>query len=44
MGLIFKGLLLLLVIGFVGLVGFAYLADLSPDQAETRQPVTLNVE
>lgn len=44
MGLAFKGLLFLIVVGFVGLVGFAYLGDLSPEQVETTQPVTLNVE
>lgn len=44
MGLIFKALLLLVVLGFLGLVGYAYLGDLTPDQVETREPVTLNVD
>lgn len=32
----------LIVVGGIGLVGFAYLGDLSPNQAETRVPVDLN--
>lgn len=43
-GRIFKVLLFLLVVGFLGLTGYAYLGDLSPDQSETRKPVTLNVD
>ncbi|MGB5556892.1 MAG: hypothetical protein WBN04_02665 [Paracoccaceae bacterium] len=43
-GRIFKVLLFLLVLGFIGLTGFAYLGDLSPDQVEKREPVTLDVE
>ncbi len=43
-GRIFKVLLFLLVIGFIALVGFAYLGDLSPNQTEQRDPVTLNVD
>ncbi len=43
-GRIFKVLLVLLLLGFVGLTGFAYLGDLSPDQSETREPVTLDVD
>ncbi len=46
MGRLFKLLIFLLVIGFVGLVGYAYIgpffgADFAPAQIETRQPVTL---
>ena len=44
MGRIIKLLLFLLVIGFVGLIGYAYLGDLSPNQSESREPVTLDVE
>lgn len=44
LGRIFKVLLFLLVLGFIGLTGFAYLGDLSPDQSDIREPVTLNVE
>ena len=42
MGRIFKAVLVLALLGFVGLTGFAYLADLSPTQAEVKVPVTLN--
>ena len=43
MGKLFKLVLFLVVAAFVGLVGFAYLGDLSPAQTETRQAVTLDV-
>lgn len=43
-GRIFKVLLFLLVLGFIGLTGFAYLGDLSPDQTEQRKPVTVDVD
>jgi len=43
-GKVFKLLLFLAVSGFVGLVGFAYLGDLTPDQTELRAPVTLDVD
>ncbi|SIO17286.1 hypothetical protein SAMN05444722_0698 [Rhodovulum sp. ES.010] len=39
-----KVLVFLLIIGFVGLVGFAYLGDLSPDQADVTQSLTLDVD
>lgn len=42
MGRIFKAVLVLALLGFVGLSGFAYLADLSPTQTEMKVPVTLN--
>ncbi len=46
MGKLIKLLILLLIIGFIGLVGYAYLGpffgvDFSPQQVETRQPITL---
>ena len=49
MGRIFKLLIFLLVIGFIGLVGYAYVgeffgANFSPPQEETRMPVTLEAE
>ena len=44
LGRILKVLLFLLVLGFIGLTGFAYLGDLSPDQTDIREPVTLNVD
>ncbi len=44
MGRIFKALLVLAVLGFIGLTGYAYLADLSPAQVEVKVPVTLNAD
>ncbi|WP_420012186.1 hypothetical protein [Tateyamaria sp.] len=49
MGRIFKLLIFLVVIGFIGLVGYAYVgeyfgANFSPPQSETRLPVTLDAE
>ncbi|SFD76990.1 hypothetical protein SAMN04488523_102340 [Sulfitobacter brevis] len=49
MGKLFKLLIFLLIIGFIGLVGYAYIgpffgADFSPAQTETRQSVTLDGE
>ncbi|WP_201722230.1 MULTISPECIES: hypothetical protein [unclassified Sulfitobacter] len=46
MGKLFKLLIILLILGFIGLVGYAYIgpffgADFSPPQVETRMPVTL---
>ncbi len=43
-GRIIKVLLFLLLVGFIGLTGFAYLGDLSPNQSERREPVTLNAD
>jgi hypothetical protein len=42
MGRVIKILLFLLLIGFIGLVGFAYLGNLAPVQSEVTQPVTLD--
>ncbi|MDQ1847994.1 hypothetical protein Q9299_06820 [Gemmobacter fulvus] len=42
MGRIIKLLLLLGVLGFVGLTGYAYLGDMSPVQKDVTQPVTLD--
>jgi len=44
MGRIIKALLVLALLGLIGLVGFAYLGDISPDQAEVKVPVTLNAD
>jgi hypothetical protein len=38
----FKILVILALLGFVGLTGYAYLGDLTPTTVETRAPVTLN--
>ncbi|MGB8812388.1 MAG: hypothetical protein WCC57_04320 [Paracoccaceae bacterium] len=42
MGRIIKALVVLAVLGFVGLTGYAYLGDLTPVQSEVKQPVTLD--
>ena len=44
MGRIIMALLTLAVIGFIGLVGYAYLGDMTPPQTAVTQPVTLNVD
>jgi hypothetical protein len=37
-----KFLLLLGLFGLLGVIGFAYLGDLTPDQTDVTQPVTLD--
>ena len=39
-----KLLFFLLLLGFVGLVGFAYLGDLSPEIETVKEPVSLDVD
>ncbi len=41
MGRIFKLVLILLVLGAIGVIGFAYLGDMSPDSHEQRIEVNL---
>ncbi len=41
---ILKLIMVLLVLAFIGLVGFAYLGDLSPEMEEVREPVELDVD
>ena len=43
MGKLFKLVLFLIVVSIVAIIGFAYLGDLSPQQTDIRQPVTLDV-
>ena len=43
-GRLFKAVLVLVVLGFAGLVGYAYLADLAPERAEIKVPVILNAD
>ncbi len=43
MGRILKGLFFLILLGFIGLVAYAYLGDLAPDQSEIREPVQIDV-
>lgn len=44
MGRLFKLLIFILVLGGLGLVGYAYLGDLSPEQTEQSEPIELNAE
>lgn len=39
-----KLLLVLVVLGFIALVGYAYLGDLSPERQDVSEPVILNVD
>lgn len=39
-----KAVFVLAVLGFVGLTGYAYLADLAPQSSEVKVPVILNVD
>ncbi len=38
-----KALFVLVLLGFLGLVGYAYLGDLSPQRSDVRQPVELDI-
>lgn len=42
MARLLKLVMILAVLAFAGLAGYAYLGDLSPAQKEIRQPVTLD--
>ena len=44
MGRIFKALLLLIVLGGIGLVSYAYLGDMSAPVQQITQPVTLDAQ
>lgn len=41
---ILKALIVLAVIGFVGLTGYAYLGDMTPQRTDVSEPVELNVD
>lgn len=41
---VYRLLGILVVLGMIGLVGFAYLGDLRPKQSPVEQPVTLNAD
>lgn len=48
-GKLFKFLIIIVILGFIGLVGYAYVGpffgvDFAPAQNETRVPVTLGTE
>ncbi len=42
MGMLFKFLFVVLILGGLGLVGFAYFGDLTPEQTDVTTPVQLN--
>lgn len=42
MGRIIKALVVLVVLGFIGLTGYAYLGDLTPKQGEVKKSVVLD--
>lgn len=44
MGRLIKLVVLLVILGFGGLVGYAYLADMTPVRQEVKQPVVLNAQ
>ena len=44
MSRIWKAILVLLLLGILGLVGFAYVGDLTPERNDVSQPVTLDVK
>jgi hypothetical protein len=44
MGRLIMAVLVLAVAGFLALVGYAYLADLTPAASEVKLPVTLHAE
>ena len=44
MGRILKTIVILVVFGFIGLTGYAYLGDLAPTQGEVKKPVVLNAD
>lgn len=44
MGRIWKAILVLVLLGLMGLVGYAYFGDLTPDTREVNEPVTLDAE
>ena len=44
MGRLIKLVVVLAVLGFVGLTGYAYLADMTPAPQEVKQPVVLHAQ
>ncbi len=44
MGQLIKAVLVLAVLGFLGLVGYAYLADLTPQKSQVKVPVMLHAD
>ena len=44
LGVLFRLLILLILVGGVGLVGYAYFGDLEPGQTRVSAPITLELE
>lgn len=44
MARLFKVLVTLILIAFLGVVGYAYLGDMTPEQSDVRQPVELQLD
>ena len=44
MGRIIKALVVLVILGFIALTGYAYLRNLEPQQSEVTKPVVLNAD
>ena len=44
MGSLLKLLIFLVVMGFIALVVYAYIGDLTPERSDVSQPVTLDVD
>lgn len=44
MRIILKLIVVLVILGGIGLVGYAYLGDLSPDQSDVTAPVMLDAK
>jgi hypothetical protein len=44
MGRIIKALVILVIFGFIGLTGYAYLGDLTPEQGDVTKPVVLDAD
>lgn len=43
-GFLFKFLLVIVVFGAIGLVGYAYFADMTPSQTDIIQEIELSIE
>jgi hypothetical protein len=44
MGRLIKAVVVLVVLGFAGLVGYAYIVDMAPESAEVKVPVVLHAD
>lgn len=40
---ILKAILILVLLAFIGLTGYAYLGDMTPERGDVNEPVELNV-